>query len=95
VARAATHRACRDQNVITKTFTDTAGVDDGGRKGDVGAGWFRSNSLTAGQPGVRLRSRHHLGTFAAKWNEFWQTPFYYFVDPTAAGIGPLAPTRRS
>ncbi|MBI3991885.1 MAG: hypothetical protein HY342_01320 [Candidatus Lambdaproteobacteria bacterium] len=80
-----------DQNILAKTFTNAAGTDDGGRKGDSGAGVFSTNSLSGGNPSFVFDPVTTWGSYAPKWDNFWLTPFYYFVNANAAQLGSLSP----
>mgnify|MGYP001612728487 CR=1 FL=1 len=80
-----------DQWIEAKTFTDTAGADNGGRKGDAGSAVFSSNSLVDGHPAFVFDPTTTWGSYATKWDEFWLTPFYYFTDVSGQSIGPVAP----
>ncbi|MBI1945801.1 MAG: hypothetical protein HYS27_08900 [Deltaproteobacteria bacterium] len=80
-----------DQFVEARTFTNTLGADDGGRKGDAGSAVFTTNSIVGGNPSFVFDPATTNGGYAFKWGEFWSTPYYYVTDASGQALGPKAP----
>jgi hypothetical protein len=80
-----------DQWIKALNFANKSKDDEGGRKGDGGKGVFRTQPLKDGHPEVVFDPSTTWGRFAFKWDAFWLTPFYYIVEPDAAGLGATAP----
>lgn len=80
-----------DQWIQAMNFVNKSKDDDGGRKGDAGKGVFRTNGMKDGHPEVVFDPATTWGRYAFKWDQFWLSPFYYIVEPDAAGLGLAAP----
>jgi hypothetical protein len=82
-----------DQNILALNFVpnDGDGADTGGRKGDAGTSVFASQNIVGGNPEYLLDPDTTSGKFAFKWDNFWETPFYYMTRDDAEQVGPLAP----
>jgi len=83
-----------DQHLLALNFVpnDGNGSDNGGRKGDAGTSVFRSQGMDAvNGPDFLFDPGTTSGKFAFTWENFWQTPYYYMVDPDAQQVGPRSP----
>jgi cysteine-rich repeat protein len=81
-----------DQWIEALTFVNVDEQDDSGRRGDAGAGVFRSQAMTDGHPDFVFDPATTDGEFAFNWEQFWLTPLYFITDPDATQLGSLAPT---
>ena len=81
-----------DQWIEALTFVNVDDQDDSGRRGDAGAGVFRSQAMTDGHPDFVFDPATTDGEFAFNWEQFWLTPLYFITDPDATQLGSLAPT---
>jgi cysteine-rich repeat protein len=81
-----------DQWIEALTFVNVDEQDDTGRRGDAGAGVFRSQAMTDDHPDFVFDPATTDGEFAFNWEQFWLTPLYFITDPDATQLGALAPT---